>query len=855
MDPIELILQLTSPRDVPTSAYTSGGKVDVAKILNDALGSSNEDIDSGSLDSIKGLPISEGVAAIVAELNSLGEAQVAAIERQISGFSEAFRKIRQDPTGVSKAAIRAKAEAANKRDMERESANEFIERDDEVVKHVMDAYDDAIDTLQKDRGKIDSKRRGLSRSGIDRVARDIRGDEGKLQRVDSDIEKLEKLIKDVRSNFPGFDKRDVEDVRKQNDDIIDAFEDADFEDFDVLNKLLAQRSNLDGVRDFLKTGLSDFKNRKRELDSNLSSLSDKKVDLEEKFSSENDAFKEQMVRFDERLDASPNPNTASSDELISWMVGSPSDPSDLVFVDKLEKFGEGVPDSVRRVVAQKVDTAVDNEINRNFVKSGPQADRQQEIQRFQNRRITETDVEQDIKQDVSPTMAELDSATLEEEKIATGEFDFLESAIGKEEEIISTDPEVDAAAFDQFGAPQSTTEEVVTTYAPNAGPNSGTLDGLLPVEEEIVPISAVSDPIIKEEQVTLNVERESRGLPLLNPDGVEGPATIAARELAANDYVAAAINGENDNLPNDELNAEATALIIENFGSTSFFKNKKSMEIDDPRNPGTTINVVDYIEEEGLTNEEEILGFISQTTWFQTNGVTARKFQQDWEIAGDAGRAEMLDSTSDSIKREALKIGLNLSADQLYELAYNAKSVGMDDYEIRAELVDNYEISFDSKKMQSGAIANLKSQIHQRAAKYMMPLDNAAVSAAAQEIYLGNSTLDGLEAGFRNQAIGSMPAIGKLIEAGYTPEMYFSSYKDQAESLLERNVDFLGTDRQMFINIMGGQSSDEFIQKPLTLGQTNKYVRSLDEWNYTDNARQDARGMAEQIAKTFGAVA
>ena len=562
-----------------------------------------------------------------------------------------------------------------------------------------------------------------------------------------------------------------------------------------------------------------------------------------------------MVRFDERLDASPNPNTASSDELISWMVGSPSDPSDLVFVDKLEKFGEDVPDSVRRVVAQKVDTAVDNEVNRNFVKSGPQADRQQEIQKFQNRRITKTDVkQQDVEQDSSPTMAELDSATLEEEKIATGEFDFLDSAI-EEEEIATKVSEVDAAAFDQFGALQSTPEEVVTTYAPNAGPNSGSLDGLLPVEEEVVPIGAVADPAIKEEQVALNVERESRGLPLLNPDGVEGPATIAARELAANDYVAAAINGGDDNLPSDELNAEATALIIENFGSTNFFKNKKSMEIDDPRNPGTTINVVDYIEEEGLTNEEEILGFISQTTWFQTNGVTARKFQQDWEIAGDAGRAEMLDSTSDSIKREALKIGLNLSADQLYELAYNAKSVGMDDYEIRAELVDNYEISFDSKKMQSGAIANLKSQIHQRAAKYMMPLDNAAVSAAAQEIYLGNSTLDGLEAGFRNQAIGSMPAIGKLIEAGYTPEMYFSSYKDQAESLLERNVDFLGTDRQMFINIMGGQSSDEFIQKPLTLGQTNKYVRSLDEWNYTDNARQDARGMAEQIAKTFGAVA
>ena len=215
MDPIELILQLTSPRDVPTSAYTSGKRVDVAEILNNALDLTDESIDSGSLDAIKGLAIPDAVAAIVDKLNSLGEAQVAAIERQISGFSEAFRKIRQDPTGVSKAAIRAKAEAANERDMERESANEFSERDDEAVKHVMDAYDDAIDTLQKDRGKIDSKRRGLSRSGIDRVARDIRDDEGKLQRVDSDIEKLENLIKDVQSNFPGFDKRDAKDVRKQ----------------------------------------------------------------------------------------------------------------------------------------------------------------------------------------------------------------------------------------------------------------------------------------------------------------------------------------------------------------------------------------------------------------------------------------------------------------------------------------------------------------------------------------------------------------------------------------------------------------------------------------------------------------
>jgi len=304
-----------------------------------------------------------------------------------------------------------------------------------------------------------------------------------------------------------------------------------------------------------------------------------------------------------------------------------------------------------------------------------------------------------------------------------------------------------------------------------------------------------------------------------------------------------------------DLTSDATAtFILENFGLTSFFLDRDDMLILNPET-GEEVNVLQYIEDTGKTNDEEVLGLISQTKWYQNTGPTARAFERDWSVAGKAGRAELLDETSDLISREAKKIGLTLTEDQLYSLSFNAKMMGMDDYEIRKEFVDNWELSFDSEAVQSGNIAALRNKVNQAAGKYMLLLDDDALATAAESLYLGETSLDGLEAGFRNQAIGQMPELGNLIKQGYTPQMYFSSYKTQAERLLERKIDFLGNDRNMFINVMGGQTDDTFIQKPLTLTQANRYFRGLDEWKYTKNARQEARGMADQVGRMFGAVA
>tara|TARA_B100000405_G_scaffold301026_1_gene261683 strand:+ start:5488 stop:7800 length:2313 start_codon:yes stop_codon:yes gene_type:complete len=302
------------------------------------------------------------------------------------------------------------------------------------------------------------------------------------------------------------------------------------------------------------------------------------------------------------------------------------------------------------------------------------------------------------------------------------------------------------------------------------------------------------------------------------------------------------------------ISGTAATFIRENFGLTTFFLDRDDMRITDPET-GELVNVLEYAESKGISNDEEIFGLISQTEWFQNTGPTARAFEKEWSMAGEAGREELLDETSDLISREAKKIGLTLSEEDLYALSFNAKMMGMDQYEIRQEFVDNWELSFDSEAVQAGNIAALRNKVNQTAGKYMLLLDDSALADAAESLYLGEATIEGLEAGFRNQAIEQMPELGGLIKQGYTPQMYFSSYKSQAERLLERKIDFMGDDRNMFINLMGGQQDDTYIQKPLTLTQANRYFRGLDEWKYTRNANQEARGMADQIGRMFGAVA
>jgi len=543
-------------------------------------------------------------------------------------------------------------------------------------------------------------------------------------------------------------------------------------------------------------------------------------------------------QLDRRLADAPSADD-SEEDIVKWLIGNPDEP-DVSFTKELKSLSsgeEGITPGLKRLdkIVRDTEEVVYDEgrRTRERIRAGERVLDPGSPEARRRAAVTDREREvEDVDEPFSPEAVRRQAAQDRRERAAERESSFINDPSQRgRTDVFAEDtepfsPEAMRQARPDLGEP-------ISRRMVGAG-----VGGPLEAGER----DRFTSPFVEEEEETVEIVED------------DGDADTTTTTTATDDDTTTTTTTTDDDADAD-LTSDATAtFILENFGLTSFFLDRDDMLILNPET-GEEVNVLQYIEDTGKTNDEEVLGLISQTKWYQDTGPTARAFEREWSIAGKAGREELLDATADLISREAKKIGLTLSEEDLYALSFNAKMMGMDDYEIRKEFVDNWELSFDSETVQAGNMAALRNKVNQAAGKYMLLIGDDALAAAAESLYLGEASLDGIEAGFRNQAIEQMPELGGLIKQGYTPEMYFSSYKTQAERLLERKIDFMGDDRNMFINLMGGQSDDTYIQKPLTLTQANRYFRGLDEWKYTRNATQEARGMADQVGRMFGAVA
>ncbi len=337
-------------------------------------------------------------------------------------------------------------------------------------------------------------------------------------------------------------------------------------------------------------------------------------------------------------------------------------------------------------------------------------------------------------------------------------------------------------------------------------------------------------------------------------------------------------NGGGGNNNQDTLSNAAIEYIRENFGSVDFFQRKRAdeMEIDTNGDGEKDMNIIDYLESTGEQNPDVIWGLFQRTEWFAQNGPSARQFQMDWDKAGGSidwtpsydltsgtwlntspDMLEMLEDTYDSLTLEANRLGINTdppkTKNAIMAMAYNAKQLNMTDYEIKNEFITGYNGSFNIQNVQSsGTFQNIKQQLRQNAATYMIKLDDTALTDYANKIYLGKATYEGITAGHAQAVMETEPALKSLVEQGYTPSAYFSTYSNAASQLLGRNVDFLGVDNKMFRHIKDSMQNNDGLNRPMTRGEFERYVRATPEWDYSDNARDEAYSTVDTLLNSFG---
>jgi len=310
--------------------------------------------------------------------------------------------------------------------------------------------------------------------------------------------------------------------------------------------------------------------------------------------------------------------------------------------------------------------------------------------------------------------------------------------------------------------------------------------------------------------------------------------------------------------------SEIQTLLAEQFGGSAFFfeANEDGLRIgltadgapvavDDPE-AVSEIPIIDYIVNNGITDQSRVLTILQKTEWWQGTDNAMRAFDVTWSQLSEPGRTEYLEPVMDVLDQEAQFLGFELSDDRKYILAKDIARMGesQDSDYIRTKLLDELEYSSMSNDISGFGAA--RDALQRLAYKYFTPLSNEAANDWAELIYTGEATEIEYEQFLKASAVSHFPTLDKVInEMGITPDQYFQPYKQKIESMLGRQVDMLDEFSDVIEYIPSGTSTS----RPMTLSEVSKFVRALPEWQQTDAAKDQAKALSYAIGRTFGEVA
>ena len=181
--------------------------------------------------------------------------------------------------------------------------------------------------------------------------------------------------------------------------------------------------------------------------------------------------------------------------------------------------------------------------------------------------------------------------------------------------------------------------------------------------------------------------------------------------------------------------------------------------------------------------------------------------------------------------------------------------LGLSDNQLTDLVLLEYMKKGTKFQFEGGQGAALYNGVKATANDYMLKLDHKAALDHTYALLAGAETQESLAGTFMEQARQKLPHLDKYFDMGITPGQFFEPHRQQIAELLElpegaAGVDLVNDDR--FQSVVQFDDNGEI--RPMTVNETGRFVRGLEDWQYTSNAHEGASAMAEELMQTFGAV-
>jgi len=261
----------------------------------------------------------------------------------------------------------------------------------------------------------------------------------------------------------------------------------------------------------------------------------------------------------------------------------------------------------------------------------------------------------------------------------------------------------------------------------------------------------------------------------------------------------------------------------------------------------------DYIAEEW--SETKFLAELRKTNWYKTTTASAR----EWDLAAGLDPATYqtkINNQAATIEQKALDLGFRLSEDKINELALNSLRLGWTDQFLTNAMGMIIVEGGDpgATQLRQGYYGQ---QIRGIARDYGVSLDDNTLMSFANKMAVGEETVGSFQDYALTIAKSLYPTLSEQFDLGRTFSDLTSNYRDIAAKTLEIDANSINfTDPQWAVAVTYQPDPKTGEQRMMNLSEWGDYIRKNRAfgYEYTDDAKQKAYKVANELANLFGKV-
>ena len=159
-----------------------------------------------------------------------------------------------------------------------------------------------------------------------------------------------------------------------------------------------------------------------------------------------------------------------------------------------------------------------------------------------------------------------------------------------------------------------------------------------------------------------------------------------------------------------------------------------------------------------------------------------------------------------------------------------------------------------SSLQRSGVVKDIGVKSRDAAANYFMKVSDDDVLTWARAIASGDMDEQSVVTTIRDRAKAQYHWLAPVLDQGVTLQEYFKPHREEISKLLEvspDSIDFMNDAKWQSV-VRRTPDDMDGTERAMNLNETAKYVRSMDEWKNTSNAKATASTAVSSIGRVLG---